>query len=299
MLSFDRSLSDVISGIPVWLSATRHAGAAAHERLKAQFFAAAGHKSGAQTSKLISGLVARIQARVESGVAQPEDSRISPVLFVWVALTNSLGVFFEVLWRLAANPQLAARVRSEVDAVRADAANVEATGEPDRIVLTLEGLKQLPYLAAVINEAMRMVCVGLSVRKTPAEHDVLLKAKIHTGESLAFTLPRNTLVVTKASLCHFDANYFPEPHAFKPERFLADPKLEASLVVFGGGTHRCPGNKFVLGEIRSFVANLLARFDVELVDKSAAKPALRKDLAQIAMSPQSDVTVRFRRRVDH
>ena len=61
---------------------------------------------------------------------------------------------------------------------------------------------------------------------------------------------------------------FPEPEAFKPERFAPEAKAKlpkGAYVPFGGGSRTCIGMRFGQMEVKAIAALLLQRFRLELV----------------------------------
>jgi cytochrome P450 len=67
---------------------------------------------------------------------------------------------------------------------------------------------------------------------------------------------------------HHDPDLFPEPEAFRPERFA--PENEAHLarhsyLPFGGGPRICIGNTFALMEARLILATMIQQVDLALL----------------------------------
>jgi cytochrome P450 len=59
---------------------------------------------------------------------------------------------------------------------------------------------------------------------------------------------------------------FPDPHAFKPERFTPEAKAalpKGAYVPFGGGSRTCIGMRFGLMEVKALAAMMLQRFSFE------------------------------------
>jgi cytochrome P450 len=68
---------------------------------------------------------------------------------------------------------------------------------------------------------------------------------------------------------HRLADVFPDPHAFRAERFLPENKAKlpkGAYVPFGGGSRTCIGMRFGLMEVRAIAAMLLQRYSVEVPD---------------------------------
>jgi cytochrome P450 len=87
----------------------------------------------------------------------------------------------------------------------------------------------------VINEGLR-VAHGVSSRQP----------RIATHEELVYkqwTIPRGTPVMQSLYLLHMDPEVFPEPFAFRPQRWLDNPDLKRNLFAFSRGSRSCLGMK--------------------------------------------------------
>lgn len=61
----------------------------------------------------------------------------------------------------------------------------------------------------------------------------------------------------------FDPVIFPDPHDFKPERWLepgAKERLEPYLLTFGKGTRMCIAQNLAYAELYSILATIILRF---------------------------------------
>ena len=79
----------------------------------------------------------------------------------------------------------------------------------------------------------------------------------------AYELPERTFVVPAVHLIHRRADVFPEPMAFRPERFLAEPPQQQTWLPFGRGVRHCPGRSLSLSEMRVIVETVLSRTELE------------------------------------
>ena len=101
----------------------------------------------------------------------------------------------------------------------------------DRLRETLAGGDR-EYLKATAKEVLRARTV---IYATAARHSL---EPLEVGR---WVVGPKTLVLVDAQGIHADPELYPEPEAFRPERFLDDPPDGYSYVPFGGGAHRCLG----------------------------------------------------------
>lgn len=81
-------------------------------------------------------------------------------------------------------------------------------------------------------------------------------------------IPGNSQILLSPQLCHRDRILFEQPHAFRPERFLAtgpDNRADPfSFVPFGKGSHMCIGMRFATLAVKAFFALLLRTYYLQL-----------------------------------
>jgi cytochrome P450 len=111
-----------------------------------------------------------------------------------------------------------------------------------------------------------------------------------------YSVPRGAEVVLWIYHSHHDPRWFPEPHAFRPERFARDaeaklPKL--AYIPFGAGARACIGKVFAMIEGQILLATLAQRFRFELV--AGTRVSLRP---RVTLAPSAPIrmTLRARRR---
>jgi cytochrome P450 len=106
------------------------------------------------------------------------------------------------------------------------------------------------YLTATIQEALRRrpVLPNPEPRKTTREATI--------G---GHTYPAGVALIVSAYLIHHDPAIYPEPYAFRPERFVDEQPGTYTWLPFGGGRRRCLGASFAMLEMRTVVREVLRR----------------------------------------
>ena len=120
-----------------------------------------------------------------------------------------------------------------------------------------ERLRRAPddeeYLSAVADETMRV---------RPVVPEVGRKLGVPLAVN-GYEVPPGTDVFASVLLAHRRADLFPDPLAFKPERFLGQKPPTYAWIPFGGGTRRCLGAAFAQFELRRVLQTIVANADLE------------------------------------
>ncbi|KAI0045677.1 cytochrome P450 [Auriscalpium vulgare] len=156
---------------------------------------------------------------------------------------STLTTMFAVL---ALHPGVQEKAQAELDAV------VGRSRLPD-----FGDRPRLPYINAMCRELVRWRPVApMSVPHAPLEDDV------YNG----YLIPKGAVVLTNIWAMMHDPAVYPDPDAYRPERFLFtdgkfkdDPRL---AFAFGFGRRSCPANHLVDATLFIFVASLLSAFSV-------------------------------------
>jgi len=133
------------------------------------------------------------------------------------------------------------------------------------------------YLRAVVAESLRLrPVVPLAGRRLSSE----LRVDGHV-------LPPGTDVTPAIWLTHTRADRYPDPFAFRPERFLDQPPATYAWVPFGGGVRRCLGAAFAEMEMRVALSEILRRAELRPATSHPERPVRRN----VTFSPRGGTQV--------
>lgn len=156
-----------------------------------------------------------------------------------------------LIYFMATNPEVQKKMQAEVDAVLGDRSMLESKDDYTR----------LPYISAVIKEAMRLKPVGPFGPHEP-NIDVEIEG-VHVPKGTMMFLMSDTGAVDEQNFKNAD-EFIPE-RWYESERSKLDSNQQASIP-FGYGPRFCPGRMLSLQQITSVAAMLARNFDVTLID---------------------------------
>jgi cytochrome P450 len=166
-------------------------------------------------------------------------------------------------WQVCRNAEVRERLVGEVDRVFEEAEG----GMPG-----LAELERLPYLGAVVKEALRlgMATPGRLPRVVPSHSNSNSK----TGPLVVDgkVIPPGTIVGMSPYTMHRSQELWgPDAEGFRPERWLGDDAkvLASNLVAFSRGHRNCIGQNLAVAELHFATAFLFRRYEIELVDEKA------------------------------
>ena len=173
---------------------------------------------------------------------------------------------------LGRHPQAEARVHQEVDRV--------LVGR----VPTSADVDEFPYVRAVLSESMRLYPPAWIVTRQ-AKHDVDVAGR---------RVPAGQVIMVSQWVTHRDPRWWPEPDAFKPERWLDASQPDRpryAYFPFGGGARSCIGEFFARMEATLIIAAVARHWRMTLVDPK--EPALQPT---ITLRPRNPLRVVVRKR---
>ena len=173
---------------------------------------------------------------------------------------------------LSQNPEAEARLHAELDVVLGGR-------RP-----TLDDLPRLTYAALVLDESLRMYPPVWAIGRR-ALSDVQLGG---------WGIPAGSNIALSQWAMHHDARYYPDPWAFRPERWLPgeqEKRPEFSFFPFGGGPRICIGESFARMEAALLIAGIAQNWRLRL------EPGFRVELlALVTLRPKVGLRMTLERR---
>jgi cytochrome P450 len=173
-----------------------------------------------------------LEARHEDGSAMSGEEIRDELMTALVAghetTASQLAWAFE---RLSREPRVLRRLHGEIDEGEGDA-----------------------YLTATIQETLRRRPV------LPQAEPRLVKKPVTIGD---WRYEPGVVLAANAWLVHHDPDVYPDPFAFRPERFLEEPPGTYTWIPFGGGRRRCLGASFAMLEMKVALRAALRRYTID------------------------------------
>jgi len=136
---------------------------------------------------------------------------------------------------LSQNPQEQERLRDEINSVLQDR-------DP-----RAEDLPAMQRTACIFSEALRLYPPAWVITRKAIEEDDLC----------GYHIPSGALVIISPYVVHRRNDFWEDPLAFQPDRFLADAESKQhrfSYIPFGGGPRLCIGSQFAAVEAHLIMA---------------------------------------------
>ncbi len=90
-----------------------------------------------------------------------------------------------------------------------------------------------------------------------------------------YAVPADTAIAVSILLLHHRDDLYPDPHAFRPERWLGRKPGTYEWIPFGGGTRRCLGATLAMAEQRIVLETMVRSLDVVAANPKPERPKHR------------------------
>jgi cytochrome P450 len=138
----------------------------------------------------------------------------------------------------------------------------------DRLVDGVDGDDDA-YLTATIQETLRA---------RPVLPNVAPRFVAKPVEVGGWSYPTGCSLVANGYLIHHDPDIYPEPYAFRPERFLEEQPGTYTWIPFGGGRRRCLGASFAMLEMKVVMRQLLRACTLTAAGEGRVEMARRRNI---------------------
>jgi cytochrome P450 len=209
----------------------------------------------------------------EDGAGGMSDEQVrDEAMTLFLAGHETTAVALTWTWYLLSmHPEVEAKLHEELDRALSD-------GRPSP-----EDLSALRYTQMVLRESMRLYPPAWAIgRRALAEHPV-------DGR----VIPARAVIVVSPYLVHHDSRWWPEPQAFRPERWAEEDRSRHRLAYFpfGAGPRMCIGEPFAWMEAVLVMATVAARWRLTLVPDQRVEfqPA-------VTLRPKQGIRMMVRRR---
>ncbi|KAK6386987.1 hypothetical protein LTS17_000252 [Exophiala oligosperma] len=142
---------------------------------------------------------------------------------------TTANTFLFLIYAVCRDPRVYTKLKQEL---------AEAIPDP-KTIPSYTMASKLPYLSAVINEALRRHPTIVATLPREAKETVVVQGMV---------FPKGTILGTQNYTVHRDSKAFPDPELYLPERWLDEDKeqqklMKAAFNAFGNGSRKCIGIK--------------------------------------------------------
>uniref|UniRef100_A0A0D9VVA9 Uncharacterized protein n=1 Tax=Leersia perrieri TaxID=77586 RepID=A0A0D9VVA9_9ORYZ len=166
--------------------------------------------------------------------------------------TDTVAILLEwIMARMVLHRDIQAKAQEELDAI---VGRGRAVSDAD-----VAGLR---YLRCIVKETLRV--------HPPGPLLSWARLAVHDARVGGHHVPAGTTAMVNMWAIAHDPEIWPEPDAFRPERFAGEEGSDGvggdlRLAPFGAGRRVCPGKALALATVHPWLAQLLHRFDWEPV----------------------------------
>jgi cytochrome P450 family 135 len=152
-----------------------------------------------------------------------------------------------------------------------------------KIAAEIEAGESDAYLTATVHEVLRL---------RPSIPQIIAREVVKPIEINGVRYEPGGLLWASAYLMHHDPALYPDPHTFRPERFLDNRPGTYTWIPFGGGRIRCLGAEIAIIEMKAVIRELITQYEVRPAGPRMEKPRSRvvivipRDGARVELQPR-------------
>nr|XP_013811092.1 PREDICTED: cytochrome P450 3A24-like isoform X1 [Apteryx mantelli mantelli] len=198
-------------------------------------------------------------------------------IFIFAGYEPTSNTLSYLAYELATHPDVQQKLLEEIDSVL-----------PNKAPPTYEAVMQMEYLDMAVNETLRLFPLGGRLERA-------CKKSIEIN---GVTIPKGTVVMIPPFILHRNAEHWPEPEEFRPERFSKENKENIdpyTFLPFGAGPRNCIGMRFALLTLKAAITILLQHFTFRTCKET---PIPLKLSSQGFLKPEKPILLKLVPRTD-
>ncbi|KZT05281.1 cytochrome P450 [Laetiporus sulphureus 93-53] len=202
--------------------------------------------SGSAKPSYVSNLLQET-SQTAGGIENEVRIRAGAAVLYQAGIDTTATLLISFVLAMVLYPDVYRKAQAEMDAVVGQARLPTPDDRP-----------MLPYLECVLKEALRWCCPApLGVPHYVSQDD----------QYRDYYIPGGTMIISNIWAMTRDADMYPDPEVFNPDRFLkttgdTENVLDPRIIVFGFGRRVCPGRLLADSNAWLVAANLLATMDI-------------------------------------
>jgi cytochrome P450 len=152
-----------------------------------------------------------------------------------------------------------------------------------RLVAEIDQGEGDAYLTATVQEVLRL---------RPPIPQIIPREVVKPIEIGGVRYEPGMVLWPSAHLLHHDPSLYPDPYAFRPERFLGVRPNPYQWIPFGGGRIRCLGAEVALVEMKAVLREVLARYELHRDDPQPERTRSRIVITRPAKGARLELRIR-------
>lgn len=121
--------------------------------------------------------------------------------------------------------------------------------------LTPEIMNRMTYLNAVFNETLR-IYPPFGTFARIADEDITIQGEL---------IPKGTEIMLPVIDVHMNPRYWPDPHRFKPERFINHTPEPYTFLPFSAGARNCIAQKYAAIQAKATIIRIVSKFKIQSI----------------------------------
>ncbi|XP_057666389.1 probable cytochrome P450 6a13 isoform X1 [Diorhabda carinulata] len=214
-------------------------------------------------------LIQMVVEMKQSGMDLTLDEMISEILFFYLAAyETSSGTASFILLELALHQDVQDKVREEI---------IQVTNKYNG-KLTFEAVNELTYLRQVFDETGRKYPTLATIGR--------ICVKDYTFKNCDITIKKGMSVIIPVLGYHHDADYYPDPSKWDPDRFADKNERHEGYLMFGAGPRNCIGSRYGVIQVILGLASILEDYQV-FVSPNTELPLVFDELTFVTKMKQT------------